>query len=283
MLIKLTERIYYMPSDDKTDRPLLGLICGDKYSLVVDAGNSPAHANEFLTDISKLDIPPLKYLVLTHWHWDHVFGIEAMNLITVCNNKTKENLDIMQKLSWDDFMLDERVGKGEEIEFCSKMIKLEMPVRDGFKTGNADIIFKESLEIDLGRIHCIIDNVGGCHSEDSTIIFIPEEKTIFLGDCICEDIYSGEWSYSRDKLLPMINKIKKYDAFYYLTSHHHPESKEEFFDYLNGLIRIGNFVGNGCIEDEAIERYTQCFGKAPNEDEICNIYSFIHGNMKDRT
>jgi glyoxylase-like metal-dependent hydrolase (beta-lactamase superfamily II) len=163
------------------------------------------------------------------------------------------------------------------------MIKLEMPVRDGFITGNADIIFKESLEINLGGIHCIIDNIGGCHSEDSTIVYIPDEKTIFLGDCICEDIYSGEWSYSRDKLFPMINKIKKYDALHYLTSHHHPESKEEFFNYLNNLIRIGDFVGDEYIKNKVIERYTQFYDKAPNEDEIYNICSFIHGNMKDRT
>lgn len=282
MLIKLTERIYYMPNDDRTDRPLLGLICGDKYSLVVDAGNSPAHANAFLADVCKLDIPPLKYLVLTHWHWDHVFGIQAMGLITVCNSGTKENLDKMQKLTWDDSVLGERVEKGEEIEFCSKMIKLEMPVRDGFITGNADIIFKESLEIDLGGIHCKINHIGGCHSEDSTIIYIPDEKTIFLGDCICEDIYSGEWSYSRDKLLPMINKIKEYDALYYLTSHHHPESKKEFFNYLNDLIRIGNFVGDGDKKNEVIERYTQFYGKAPSEDEICNICSFVYGNIKNK-
>ena len=47
MLKRLTDRIYYIPNDSKTDRPVLGLICGDKYSLVVDAGNSPTHANEF--------------------------------------------------------------------------------------------------------------------------------------------------------------------------------------------------------------------------------------------
>ncbi|QHI70996.1 MBL fold metallo-hydrolase [Aminipila terrae] len=281
MLIKLTDRIYYMPNDDRTDRPILGLVCGDKYSLVVDSGNSPAHANEFLADVCKLDIPPLKYLVLTHWHWDHVFGIEAMNIITICNYLTKENLNKMQKMTWDDFMLDERVEKGEEIEFCSKMIKLEMPDRDGFKTGNADLTFKDSIEIDLGGISCLIETVGGCHSEDSTIIYIPDEKTIFLGDCICEDIYSGEWSYSREKLMPMINKIKKYDALHYLTSHHHPESKEEFFDYLNELIRIGDFVGNGYLENEVIRSYTEFYNKAPNEDEICNIRSFIHGNMKN--
>ena len=81
----------------------------------------------------------------------------------------------------------------------------------------------------------------------------------------------------------MINKIKKYDALYYLTSHHHPESKEEFFNYLNDLIRIGDFVGNDYIGHEVIERYTQIYGKAPNEDEISNICSFIHGNIKDRS
>ncbi|MDN5343443.1 MBL fold metallo-hydrolase [Oceanotoga sp. DSM 15011] len=283
MLVNLTERIYYMPNDDRTDRPLLGLIYGDKYSLVVDAGNSPKHANEFLNEISKLDIPPLKYLVLTHWHWDHIFGIETMNLMTICNDITKENLNKMQKLTWDDFNLDKRVNDGEEIEFCSEMIKLEMPNRDDFRTSNADISFKKSLEIDLGGINCVIDHVGGCHSEDSTIIYVPNEKTIFLGDCTCEDIYNGEWSYSRDKLFPMINKIKEYDALYYLTSHYRPESKEEFLNYLDDLIRIGNFVGDEYIKNEVVEKYTQFYNKSPNEEELYNICSFINGNIKKRS
>ena len=53
-----------------------------------------------------------------------------------------------------------------------------MPFRDNFKIGNADITFKDGLEIDLGGTNCIIENIGGCHSEDSSLVYIPEEKTI---------------------------------------------------------------------------------------------------------
>lgn len=281
MLKKLTNRIYYMPNNRKTDRPVLGLICGDKYSLVVDSGNSPAHANDFFTDVCKLDISPVKFLVLTHWHWDHVFGIETMNLTTICHYKTKENLNKMRQLSWDDLSLDERVKKGEEIEFCSEMIKLEMPSRNNFKPANADISFKESLEIDLGGINCIIENIGGCHSEDSSLIYIPEEKTMFLGDSICEDIYSGEWSYERTKLISMVEKIKKYETINYVTSHNEPESKEEIWSLLNDLIKIGNFVGNDCSKDKVIDRYIKLYNKVPNQDEIYYINSFVNGNKKN--
>jgi glyoxylase-like metal-dependent hydrolase (beta-lactamase superfamily II) len=232
-------------------------------------------------DVCKLDISPVKFLVLTHWHWDHVFGIETMNLITICHHKTKENLNKMRQLSWDDFSLDERVKKGEEIEFCSEMIKLEMPSRNNFKPDNADISFKGSLEIDLGGINCIIENIGGCHSKDSSLIYIPEEKTMFLGDSIYEDMYSGEWSYERTKLISMVEKIKKYETVNYLTSHNEPESKEEIWSFLNDLIKIGNFVGNDCSKDKVIDRYIKLYSKVPNEDEIYYINSFVNGNKKD--
>ena len=38
----------------------------------------------------------------------------------------------------------------------------------------------------------IIENIKGDHSEDSSIVYIPDEEIMFLGDSICEDIYSGE-------------------------------------------------------------------------------------------
>ncbi len=46
-LMMISDRIYYLPSEERTDRPVLGYIKGDKYSLVVDAGNSADHVQEF--------------------------------------------------------------------------------------------------------------------------------------------------------------------------------------------------------------------------------------------
>lgn len=176
--------------------------------------------------------------------------------------------------------MDERVRQGKEIEFCSEMIKLEMPSRSNLRIGNVDIAFKESLEIDLGGINCIIENIGGCHSEDSSLIYIPNEKTMFLGDCLCEDMYSGEWSYDKDKLISMINKIKKYETVHYVTSHNDPESNKEIWSFLNDIIKIGDFVGNDYLKDKVIDRYNKLYGKAPNEDELYYINSFVKGNRK---
>lgn len=47
MLNKLSDTIYYLPNQDEKDRPTLGLVCGDQYSLIIDAGNSTQHALDF--------------------------------------------------------------------------------------------------------------------------------------------------------------------------------------------------------------------------------------------
>jgi alkyl sulfatase BDS1-like metallo-beta-lactamase superfamily hydrolase len=91
MLHKLSETIYYLSHQDSDERPLLGLVCGDQYSLVIDAGNSVQHAKDFLEEIAKLDVPPVKFLVITHGHWDHFLGMnEFTDTTVIVNSLTKE-------------------------------------------------------------------------------------------------------------------------------------------------------------------------------------------------
>ncbi len=123
MLKQLTDKIYYMPHNNDTDRPTLGLICGSQYSLIVDSGNSPKHAKEFMTALLDMDIPPVKYLIITHWHWDHILGIKEMNLTTIAHHHTKIKLDEMNQLKWDDSSLDHYVKEGRFSEFTINCIK----------------------------------------------------------------------------------------------------------------------------------------------------------------
>ena len=46
-LIRFTDRIFYLPHNPNTDRPLLTYIKGDKFSLAIDAGNSADHVDDF--------------------------------------------------------------------------------------------------------------------------------------------------------------------------------------------------------------------------------------------
>lgn len=48
MLNKLSGTIYYLSYQDERERPTLGLVCGEQYSLIIDSGNSTQHAKDFL-------------------------------------------------------------------------------------------------------------------------------------------------------------------------------------------------------------------------------------------
>ena len=45
-LKRLTEHIWYMPFEEERDRPNLGYVKGDHWSLAIDAGHSAAHVKE---------------------------------------------------------------------------------------------------------------------------------------------------------------------------------------------------------------------------------------------
>lgn len=280
MLNKLKNRVYYMPHYSETDRPTLGFVSGDKYSLIIDAGNSPAHATEFLNEIKQLKKSQVQFLLITHWHWDHVFGIKTMDLPTISHRETKSMLDHMKTLKWDDISLDERVKTGEEIEFCRDMMKREMPTRDHLTVESANIIFDDRVEFDLGGVTVLMEHVGGEHSTDSSIVYVVEEKVLFLGDCISADYYSGENSYDLSDLTTLSNKLKKYNAEYYVHGHLPPLNYEEFWGFMNNLFDIGEFVGNETHIDNILEKYSDLYQTAPKEEDLENIQYFVNGNKK---
>lgn len=280
MLKKLAERVYYMPHYSETDRPALGFISGDNISLIVDAGNSPAHANDFLNLVQEVDHSQQKFVAITHWHWDHIFGIETMGLPTISHEETKKVIDHLKTLEWDDASLDARVESGEEIEFCRDMIKREMPTRDHLVLKSPNITFSDKMEIDLGGITCIIDHVGGEHAKDSSIVYVPEEKIMFLADCLYQDFYSGDWSYDLHQFKTLVEKIKQYEVNTYVLGHQDPHSPEELWKFLDEIISIGEIVGDEMDLEEAITKFTDVRKSNPTEEQREFIENFINGNQK---
>lgn len=278
MLEKITDRVFYMPCSKKTDRPALGLICGERYSLIVDSGNSPKHAKEFLAELSSMNIPPVKYLVITHWHWDHVFGIKDMNLITISQEKTKEKLEEMKGYKWDDTSLDKYLKEGIYSDFTINCIKEENQDRENFTLGDLDITYKDSIEIDLGGLVCIIKAVGGNHTEDSSVIYVPKEKVIFLGDCVYGTSYNGEYGYTQEKLLPMIEEIEKFEAEYIIISHEELYHKKDINELWSQLRNAGKIVGTGTSSEEATKRFSEIYNRMPSEDEAFYIKCFANVN-----
>ena len=82
-LHQLTNRIWYTEHDSATDRPTLGYIMGDRRSVMLDAGNSGAHAELFLEAVRRAGLPRPELVCISHSHWDHTFGMASLSLIHI--------------------------------------------------------------------------------------------------------------------------------------------------------------------------------------------------------
>jgi len=217
---QISPHVHWLSPDSRTDRPVLGVISGTRGSLIVDAGNSSAHAQILLGEIERRNLSEPSHLFITHWHWDHVFGAERFGLPAFAHHETVRILERMAGFDWSDTALDQRVRDGLEIEFCRDMLKLEMPDRSELVIRPPEIALSKQLTVHLGDVNCQLIHVGGDHAHDSTAAFIPEDKVMFLGDCIYDDLHHGPRRVTTGKLLPLYERLLAYNADYYLPSHH---------------------------------------------------------------
>jgi glyoxylase-like metal-dependent hydrolase (beta-lactamase superfamily II) len=242
-LNRISEHVYWLAPDATTDRPTLGAIVGKQATLVVDAGNSPTHANLLLDELAKVGLAKPSYVVLTHWHWDHVFGASAFEAPIFAHEETHRVVGEMTQLDWSDQAIDRRVEDGTEIEFCRDMIKAEWPDRSNLQLKPPDISFGTQIEFNLGGVRCQVKHVGGDHASDSCIVYIPKDNIVFLGDCLYEDLHNGPPNYTIQKLFPLIDEIISLRADYYVMSHNlEPMSEMEMMEFVGLLKLVGELV-----------------------------------------
>lgn len=282
-LQRLTKHIHYLPANNEVDRPILGVISGNEKTLLMDAGNSPAHASLLLDQVASLDIPTPAFLALTHWHWDHVFGMDRINLPTIAHRETHSALSRLIGLEWTDEALDQRVKEGTEIEFCATYIKKEYEsgLRNQIQVKLPHILFDTLVEVDLGGITCVIEHVGGDHASDSSVVYVKEEKILFLGDCLGSEIYCEERNYVPENFLALLEKIDRYDAEWYIESHWKPLSRQQFQNEMAEMREVAQLTLSTKGNREAIIRgFTEKFSREVTKDDCTVIDYFITGLLK---
>jgi len=225
-LIKLTERVMYYPFEKERDRPNLGYIRGDKLTIAIDAGHSREHIGEFYRAIENEGLPLPDITIITHWHWDHTFAMHAVHGITVANTLTSQHLKSFAKLIAE---------KGKE-EFLSlhESIRLEYAGDKPVVITLPDMTFSGELMIDAGNCPVHLFQSPSPHTDDSTLICLPGEKILFIGDSA-----GGKFpTWEMDPVLSrkLAETINNTDADICLEGHCDPCEKQEIVTYLLGEV-----------------------------------------------
>lgn len=207
MFQQLTKHIYCFPCDDYSDRPNIGYIVGEKGALLFDAGSSEKHARQLQDAMRVLSLPQPDYVALSHWHWDHAFGLGAWGKHTIAGTKTNEKLREIQSWSWDDAAMLRRLETGEDIRFCYEMMKREYGDCRDVRVVCAVEEFSDELRIDLGGVTCHLLHVRGPHAEDSVICYVPEDDFVFLGDSNGKDLFGTPWHFDIDHADALVDTL----------------------------------------------------------------------------
>lgn len=219
-LIKVSDRLYYLPHYEKNDWCTVALVIGDNHVMMLDSGASRRHVEMFMQQLEENGLPKPDLCFLTHWHWDHTYGLAHIDGVTSFATKaTNDLLKKMQGWGWSDEEMKERLKTGEDLEFSYPHINDEYPDKSQIKISSATVEFKEELKIDLGGVTVQLKTLENSHSYDCAVAYIPEEKCIFLGDIHYEDLLPLQPVYYADSHGKLITALRKFDFDKVLSGH----------------------------------------------------------------
>ena len=226
-LNKLTDRIYYLPHEPEVDRPMLAYIKGEKFSLAIDAGYSASHVEKFYKGIKECEFTEPDFTVITHWHYDHTFGMHAIKGISIAHKNTNQFLQEQKDKAQDRNYINEL--KADDIHF-----QKEYEGKDEVDIVLSDVQFEDRMVINLGGLTADIFHTVSPHSEDTVCVYIPEEKVLFLGDSTSEDFFNGGYM-DHSKLECLVKMIEAVDCEYCILSHCEPLKKDDLLAYLKSI------------------------------------------------
>jgi glyoxylase-like metal-dependent hydrolase (beta-lactamase superfamily II) len=196
---RISEHVWWMPPGPP-DRPALCAVVGERWTVALDAGSSRAHTRAFLDGLPSRPAA----VVYTHSHWDHVFGGVELDALVLAHRVTAANLAAMAELDWND---DANVNDD---------IREELPAPRTVEIAQADVVFDDALELDLGGVSVRVEHVVTDHCDDACVILVQPDKLLFVGDALC----AGRDVLTRAKALPLYERILAYDADRYVEGHH---------------------------------------------------------------
>lgn len=277
-LTQVSEHIYWMPPGPP-DRPSLCAVVSGSDCLMLDAGASAAHAREFLAALVAMGLPAPRFVMLTHWHWDHVFGAAALDVPVIAHVATAERLDALSGYVWDDAALDARLATGEEITFCADNIKLELPSPREVQIARASIVFQGAIEIRIGDVACSIMHVGGDHAADSCIVYVAPDSVVFLGDCLYDAIYTPVRHYTTAKLLPLLDTLTQLDGEHWIEGHTPGVMSAAEFQALAAKMRAAASLVEQLGTDET---YVLSVARADGHDVDADFEEIVRGLIAGR-
>ena len=234
---KVTDGVYSAVGFDGANSIMIE---GDDGIIIVDTLSTYEAAKKVISEFRKITDKPVKAIIYTHGHLDHVHGTGAFL-------EEGEDIEIYAHESHVDFYINENsvLGPGattRSIHAAGAMLPSEGPdarnmgVFPPMLPGTIAYVaptqtFSDELEVEIAGVKLKMVFVAG-ESSDQIYIWLPDKEVLLIGDniyAIIPNIYTLRGAVYRDPMnyVNALDKMIPLDAEYLVASHVIPVTGKE--------------------------------------------------------
>jgi glyoxylase-like metal-dependent hydrolase (beta-lactamase superfamily II) len=240
--------------------------------LVFDTNGTPAAAAAVLGEIRKLTNQPVRWIVNSHWHWDHWYGTEAYlqafpDVRIVAHEKTRElmmgpalefNRPGLESMLPDYLKsLEKRAESTPALKATLEEDRFFLDQKTHVRHTFPNVTFSDRLTIDLGERHIEVLHYDRAVTPGDAFVYLPREKVLLIGDLVVNPVtfalsgYPTEWLHT-------LERIDRLDFETIVTGHGAPLRDRVLLHATMGvfraLLREGRTAReNGLTADQAKE------------------------------
>ena len=230
---KMSENIKVLGSPNRSN---IGVVTGTKNSLLVDSGQNEEHLN-ILSSFH--DLKNLNYTVLTHFHQDHTLGLAYLKSEGIGHHNIFKNLLDFKSQDYTDEGIKKQIEEGKISKGMLDWYRREYPDRSKLQVRLPTITYEQRMGIDLGNCEVELTQCECDHTNDTSIVYVPQEEALFLGDCLSP---SSKQTFDTKIFKSMLAYLLSFDSKIMVEGHGPPLGEGKGNDYLQDLVTIVDFV-----------------------------------------
>jgi len=172
-----------------------GVIVAPEGVIVIDALGSPALAQELIGLIRAVTDKPIKYVIVTHYHADHIYGLQTF---------MDQGATVIAHINAKEYLGSDTA----KLRLDASRQELAPWVNDQTRLVPAQTWVEDDVSMRLAGLNLQIFKMGPAHTIDDIAIFVPSEGVLFAGDLVFRGRipYVGNadslgWIQSLDKLI----------------------------------------------------------------------------------
>jgi len=277
---KIADGVYYATSTGAlatgSNNPV---IVGDNEVMVVDTGTSPAAARAMIDDLKTITDKPVKYVVNTHFHYDHTDGnqVYAGRADIIAHEYVKyaiEKLDVLHREPYKTSQLTNVPNRidtlkkqiaGEQDEARKATLQRQLATAEAgwealkeIKPTPPNKTYSKKMTVKVGRHNVELLFLGRGHTNGDTVVYLPQERIVCTGDLMESALaYMGDAQF--DEWVTTLEALKKLEWDTDLPGHGTPFHDKglvtAFQSYLTDITKQGAALKQmGVSAEDAAQR-----------------------------